>query len=183
MFGSSVTYLVIDMQYYNDAIPGTLHYNFVTSPLISHIDSLSNAIQSFRQLEYLEVRCSLLRSLPMPTTSQAWRIPHLLSALHAAQPRLMQLKITFYPSFKQHIPTHSEYLIDRNSFLDNILACNEMKDALRQFPTLRSFSLKLYENDISDNRQKWWRSEIQSRLHRDLHAAILAVELRPQISM
>ncbi len=171
-------------------ISGTLHESLVTSPLTLHIDSRINTIQSLRQLEYLELRCSLLQNRPvtvMSTASEAWRIQHLLSLLHAAQThsRLTHLTIQFYPTSESYWNTIHDgtYYMNRDSFLNDILGCNEMKDTLQQFPTLRRFSLTIDENDMSGYTQNWWRSEIQSRLHRDLHAAILAVELRPQISM
>ncbi len=157
----------------------------MTSPLTPHIDSLSNAIQSLRQLEYFEVWCSLLQGRPvMSTASQTWRIHHLLSILHTVQtqPRLMHLTITLYSAlFRKHDTCHT-YFVNRDSFLNDFLGCNEMTDALRQFPTLHRFSLTIEENDTSGYRQNWWRSEIESCLHRSLHAAI-SVELRLTVGM
>ncbi len=75
------------------------------------------------------------------------------------------------------------YFMNRDSLLDDILGCNEMKDALRQVTTLHRFSLRLQENDVSGYyTQKWWMSEIESWLHRDLHATI-SVELWLSIGM
>ncbi len=177
MFGSSVRYLEMDIPY-DYGISGTLHESSVTSPLTLHIGSLLNTIQSLRQLEYLEIRCSLLQGRPvtvMSTASEAWRIQHLLSILHTVQtqPRLMQLRITIHSAlvWRPGTPCHT-YFMSRDRFLNDILGCNEMKDALRRFLTLHRFSFTLEENDMSGYRQKWWRSEIESRLHRDLHASI-----------
>ncbi len=112
---------------------------------------------------------------PTESPSQAWRIQNLLSVLHAIQTvtpaRLMQLTIHFDALERDRFT----YFIDRDSFLNNVLGCKEMKDALRQFPELRRISFLLFENDTRYSKG-WWKMEIESRLQTDVHAAI-SVEL------
>lgn len=183
MFGSSLTCLVLDIRY---GISGMLQCHSVTSPLISpHIPgSIIEAIQSLRQLQDLEVWCGFLPDPPVVSTeSQTWRIQNLLSVLHAVhtQAQLMQLTIEFNlnaPWKASRAP--GTYCMDRDSFLNDILNCNEVKDALRQFPALQDISLRLWENDTLRYGEEWWRSEIESRLQPDLRAAI-SVDLNSKI--
>lgn len=94
---------------------------------------------------------------------------------------LMQLTIEFNlnaPWNASRAPGSS--FMDRDSFLNDILNCNEIKDALRQFPALQDISLRLWENDTLRYGEEWWRSEIESRLQPDLRAAI-SVDLNSKI--
>ncbi|KAI0760809.1 hypothetical protein C8Q74DRAFT_1299076 [Fomes fomentarius] len=157
MFGPSLKYLLLGVRF-------------------GISDSVMQAIRSLRQLQNLDLWSTLSRSAPSamaPTESQAWRIQNLLSVLHAIQTpeRLMQLTIHFDALERERFT----YFIDRDSFLNNVLGCNEMKDALRQFPELRRISFLLFENDTCYSKG-WWKTEIESRLQTDLHAAI-SVEL------
>lgn len=147
----------------------------VASPLILRIDSVLEAIHSLQQLQYLHVTGKVLQYSPvMSTQSQAWRIQNLLSVLHAAQtnPQLMQLTIRFAVSWNA-IAHQMCYSMNRDSFLNDVLACSEMKNTLRQFPALQHVYFTLRESNTDVHyREEWWRSQIESRLYPDLHAAI-----------
>lgn len=116
------------------------------------------------------------------TGSQAWRIRDLLSVLHAVQmqPRLMQLTIILDPMSEIN-GTRYTYAMDRDSFLNDILGCNEIKDALRQLPSLRHISFTVSENDSAPYDEEWWWAEIVNRLQPDLPHTAISVHLNSRI--
>ncbi|KAI0748948.1 hypothetical protein C8Q74DRAFT_1311593 [Fomes fomentarius] len=164
MFGTSLIYLLLDIR---SGISG----------------SIIEATQCQRQLQYLEVKCELLPDPPVVSTeSQAWRIRDLLSVLHAVQiqPWLMQLAIALDPMSNIN-GTQYTYSMDRDSFLNNILGCNEIKDTLRQFPALQHISWTVCENESSRYDKEWWWAEIVDRLQPDLPRTVISVHLSSEI--
>lgn len=142
--------------------------------LRAHTGTTTGLVQSLWQLQHLQVLSAVSDGDPplVATESEAWRIQPLLAFLGCAQlsAGLAELTIGLAPVRLSSDDRGYAYDVNRDCFLDKVVSCRELTDALRSFPALRLLCVGLFENDACQYDKKWWGAEIATRLQAHLCA-------------